>query len=73
MSYVRLIIDGDDLYVNQDVTYKSNLLSYINTIINTDYNGQHPKIDLEIHYENTILLVNISTPEERSKAQKDIK
>ena len=67
-SVVRLIIDGGDLFINEDATYRSNLLLYINTIVNRHFKDQHPKIYLEIHHENSIILINITAPEERSNA-----
>ena len=73
MSSVRLIIDGDDLYINEDVTYRCNLLSYINTIVNRHFNGLSVKIYLEIHHDNTVHLIDITASEERSNAQEDIK
>ena len=70
---VRLIMDGGDLYINEDVTYRCNLLSYINTIVNRHFNGLSVKIYLEIHHDNTIHLIDITASEERSNAQEDIK
>ena len=70
---VRLIIDGDDLYINEDVTYRCNLLSYINTIVNRHFNGLNVKIYLEIHHDSAIHLIDITASEERSNAQEDIK
>ena len=67
----RLIMDHDDIYINEDVTYRSNLLQYINTIINRVYNGQCDRIALEIHSKNKGVLINLGTPKERSNAQKN--
>ena len=74
-------MDHDDIYINEDVTYRSNLLQYINTIINRVYNGQCDRIALEIHSKNKGVLVNLGTlrsqssqhidAQERSNAQKN--
>lgn len=71
MLTCRLIMDHDDIYINEDVTYRSNLLKYINTIINRVYNGQCDRIALEIHSKNKGVLINLGTPYERSNAQKN--
>lgn len=66
---VRLIMEHDDVYINEDVTYRSDLLQHINTIITKVYNGRCDRIALEIHYKNNGVLVNLNTPPERYKAQ----
>lgn len=67
----RLIMEHDDIYINEDVTYRSNLLQYINTIINRVYNGRCDRIALEIHSKNKGVLVNLGTSQERSNTQKN--
>ena len=67
----RLIMDHDDIYINEDVTYRSNLLQYINTIINRVYNGQCDRIALEIHSKNKGVSINLGTSQERSNTQKN--
>lgn len=48
----RLIMEHDDIYINEDVTYMNNLLQHINTINHRTYNDQCNSIALVIYIKN---------------------
>lgn len=48
---LRLIIEEDGIYINEDVTTKNNLLSYINWIIDND-EFSNPKIIIQVIINN---------------------
>lgn len=48
---LRLIIEEDGIYINEDVTTKNNLLSYINDIVYRD-EFSNPKIILQVIINN---------------------
>lgn len=57
---LRLIIEEDGIYINEDVTTKNNLLSYINDIVYRD-EFSNPKIILQVIINNIsfqVLLCN---------------
>ena len=59
-AQLRLIIEEDGIYINEDVTTKNNLLSYINGIVYRD-EFSNPKIILQVIINNIsfqVLLCN---------------
>lgn len=49
MSSLRLIIEGDGLTINEDVSYKDNLLDYINYLRNKYFSNEDAKIYIEVY------------------------
>ena len=49
MSSLRLINEGDGLTINEDVSYKENLLDYINYLRNKYFSNEYAKIYIEVY------------------------
>ena len=58
-SKLRLVLEGEGLYINEDVTYKNNLLDYINNIVN-EYFNEKTKIKLVILLKNQNIQISLS-------------
>ena len=65
MNSVHLLIDYDNVFIYQDVTYREHLHDFINSIIEcfehycNDDVKYKIKIELHIHYNDCLLTINL--------------
>ena len=70
MSSLRLIIEGDGLTINEDVSYKENLIDYINYLRNKYFSNEDAKIYIEVY--NNIYSFRVMFHESSSSSSSSI-
>ena len=53
---VRLIVTADDVFINEDVTFKEDLFKYIIDVKNRDFDNEDVEVKLEV---NEVLMIEL--------------